>query len=90
MRRDRTAGKVLKGGKSLALLCYHEQPLPLPLVAAFIGLLTGFSSAFAILFRTRHNIETPQRKESSPPCLGAFARPTIRGTPAGKNPASTP
>ena len=65
-RGDRKAGKLLVGGKALALLRYHEEPQPLPLVAAFTGLLTGFSCAFAILVRTRHSIETPQRKESSP------------------------
>ena len=65
-RGDRKAGKLLIGRKALALLRYHEEPQPLPLVAAFTGLLTGFSCAFAILVRTRHSIETPQRKESSP------------------------
>ena len=65
-RGDRKAGKLLIGRKALALLRYHEEPQPLPLVAAFTGLLTGFSCALAILVRTRHSIETPQRKESSP------------------------
>ena len=66
IRRVWMAAKLLVGGKALALLCYHKQSLPLPLVAAFLGLLTGFFSAFAILVRTRHSIETHQRKESSP------------------------